>query len=235
MTTPLPMTALTPGDRMPEGSRCRAYFSSPMTTVWPALLPPLNLTTQSVRSTEQVGRLALALVSPLAPDDDDAWHGHSPVIGRLHPILSGRRARACRRIVTCHRASRRHGLVDMVDRRLASRGGASPPRSSAQLREVRRHALRELGRPDVDDRSRTSSASSRSLSNLAAAVVLVWAAIWTWTKREGCRVGAAGLAIATRVRDDLHDRDRHRLQHAAPRRRAAAGRRPWRGRTRSST
>jgi adenylosuccinate synthase len=44
-TTPLPMTAFTPGERMPEGSRCRAYFSSPMTTVCPALLPPLNLTT----------------------------------------------------------------------------------------------------------------------------------------------------------------------------------------------
>ena len=50
MTTPLPMTGVTPGVRMPEGSRCSAYFSrvpsSPsMTTVWPALLPPLNFTT----------------------------------------------------------------------------------------------------------------------------------------------------------------------------------------------
>ncbi|MNW59944.1 hypothetical protein D3C74_378990 [compost metagenome] len=44
-TTPFAMTGVTPGDRMPEGSRCRAYFSSPMTTVCPALLPPLNLTT----------------------------------------------------------------------------------------------------------------------------------------------------------------------------------------------
>ncbi len=49
-TTPLPMTGVTVGVRMPDGSRCSAYFSrvpsSPsMTTVWPALLPPLNLTT----------------------------------------------------------------------------------------------------------------------------------------------------------------------------------------------
>ena len=36
---------VTPGVRMPEGSRCSAYFSSPTTTVCPALLPPLNLTT----------------------------------------------------------------------------------------------------------------------------------------------------------------------------------------------
>ena len=39
------ITGMTPGLRMPDGSRCSAYFSSPMTTVWPALLPPLNLTT----------------------------------------------------------------------------------------------------------------------------------------------------------------------------------------------
>jgi hypothetical protein len=49
-TTPLPMTGVQVGVRMPEGSRCRAYFSRvpsgcSMTTVWPALLPPLNFTT----------------------------------------------------------------------------------------------------------------------------------------------------------------------------------------------
>ena len=44
-TTPFAMTGVTPGVRMPDGSRCSAYFSSPMTTVWPALLPPLNFTT----------------------------------------------------------------------------------------------------------------------------------------------------------------------------------------------
>jgi len=44
-TTPFPMMGVTPGVRMPLGRRWRAYFSSPTTTVWPALLPPLNLTT----------------------------------------------------------------------------------------------------------------------------------------------------------------------------------------------
>jgi hypothetical protein len=49
-TTPLPMTGTTFGERMPEGSRCSAYFSRvpsapSMTTVCPALLPPLNFTT----------------------------------------------------------------------------------------------------------------------------------------------------------------------------------------------
>ena len=49
-TTPLPMTGVQVGVRMPEGSRCSAYFSRlpsscSMTMVWPALLPPLNFTT----------------------------------------------------------------------------------------------------------------------------------------------------------------------------------------------
>ena len=44
-TTPLAMIGVTPEVRMPDGSRCSAYFSVPMTTVWPALFPPLNLTT----------------------------------------------------------------------------------------------------------------------------------------------------------------------------------------------
>src|SRR5690606_15384252 len=62
-TTPFPMTGVTPGVRMPEGSRCSAYFSSPTTTVWPALLPPLNLTTQSVRSPSR----SVALPLPSSP------------------------------------------------------------------------------------------------------------------------------------------------------------------------
>ncbi len=49
MTTPLPITGVTPGVRMPLGNRCSAYFCGPsavgITTVWPALLPPLNFTT----------------------------------------------------------------------------------------------------------------------------------------------------------------------------------------------
>ncbi len=43
-TTPLPMTGVTPGVRMPDGSRCSANFSPSMTMVWPALFPPWYLT-----------------------------------------------------------------------------------------------------------------------------------------------------------------------------------------------
>jgi hypothetical protein len=45
ITTPLPITGVQPGVRMPDGSRCSAYFWSFTTTVCPALLPPLYLTT----------------------------------------------------------------------------------------------------------------------------------------------------------------------------------------------
>ena len=44
-TTPLPMTGVTPGVSTPAGRRWRAKASPSMTTVCPALLPPLNLTT----------------------------------------------------------------------------------------------------------------------------------------------------------------------------------------------
>src|SRR6478735_7274692 len=88
MTTPLPITAFTPGDRMPDGSRCSAYFSSPITTVWPALLPPLNLTTQSVRSPRRSVALPLPSSPHWTPTITMPGMGYSPVIGRLHPILS---------------------------------------------------------------------------------------------------------------------------------------------------
>jgi hypothetical protein len=46
ITTPLPMTGVHPGVRMPDGIRCSAYFSpSGVITVWPALLPPWYRTT----------------------------------------------------------------------------------------------------------------------------------------------------------------------------------------------
>ena len=40
MTTPLPSTLTTFGEKMPEGIRCSAKVPNLLTTVWPALLPP---------------------------------------------------------------------------------------------------------------------------------------------------------------------------------------------------
>ena len=43
----------------------------------PALFPPLNFTTTSVRSPSRIRGLALALIPPLDSDDDDGGHVHS--------------------------------------------------------------------------------------------------------------------------------------------------------------
>ena len=40
MTTPLPMTHVLPGYRIPDGMRWNFHSSSPRTIVCPALLPP---------------------------------------------------------------------------------------------------------------------------------------------------------------------------------------------------
>src|SRR5450631_818973 len=49
-TTPCPMTHMVDGLRMPLGMRWNLYSFPPVTTVWPALLPPCERTTMSTRS-----------------------------------------------------------------------------------------------------------------------------------------------------------------------------------------
>ena len=78
------MTGFTPGERMPDGRRCSAYFSSPMTTVWPALLPPLNLTTQSVRSPSRSVAFPLPSSPHWTPTITIPGMGHSPGGGRRY-------------------------------------------------------------------------------------------------------------------------------------------------------
>src|SRR5699024_5993834 len=62
-TTPLPITGTTCGERMPAGRSLSSNFSPPTTTVWPAVLPPLGLTTYSTRSP----RRSVALPFPSSP------------------------------------------------------------------------------------------------------------------------------------------------------------------------
>ncbi len=64
-TTPLPITEVAPGVRMPEGSRWVAYFSPFTTMVWPALWPPLVRTTKSMVSV--VARRSVAFPLPSSP------------------------------------------------------------------------------------------------------------------------------------------------------------------------
>jgi hypothetical protein len=63
MTTPLAMTHFLPARRMPEGMRCRTNFSGPISTVWPALLPPCERTTMSASSV----RTSMILPFPSSP------------------------------------------------------------------------------------------------------------------------------------------------------------------------
>ena len=71
--------------------------------------------------------------------------------------------------------------------------------------------------------SRTSSASSRS-SRTSLGGRADRRGRLGLDEGQGCRAGAAGDRSRARLRDDVHDRHRHRLQHAPARRRAAAGR-----------
>ena len=78
-TTPLPMTFVTPGVRIPDGIRCSAKFSPVgSTTVWPGVVPALVAHNPLDAATEQIGRLTFALVAPLGADEDDCRHSISP-------------------------------------------------------------------------------------------------------------------------------------------------------------
>ena len=63
MTTPLPMTHIFPGRKMPLGIRCSTYFFAATMTVCPALLPPCERTTRSAFSV----RKSMILPLPSSP------------------------------------------------------------------------------------------------------------------------------------------------------------------------
>src|SRR5690606_27210363 len=127
-TTPLPITGVTPGDRMPDGSRCSAYFSSPMTTVCPALLPPLNFTTHSVRSPSR----SVALPLPSSPH----WTPMITIPGMRYPpeirVLDPQSIR--------HASETRQKRARRASRDAAS--GRGPPGRRARARGTPEHAPR---------------------------------------------------------------------------------------------
>ena len=75
ITTPLPMTGVQPGVRMPDGIRCSAYFSpSGRDHRVPGVVAALVADDVVHPAAEQVGGLALALVAPLGADQHDSRH-----------------------------------------------------------------------------------------------------------------------------------------------------------------
>ena len=232
------MTALTPGERMPEGSRCSAYFSSPMTTVWPALLPPLNLTTQSVRSPSRSVALPLPSSPHWTPTITMPGMGHSPGSDpTVHPILS-RPAGGPRGLTTARGAADRARTPPLVWAH-ASHPRLGPDLVDPAAGHVRRHRRGDR-RPalafglargrrrgnDVGTIVANFFSFFTILSNAASVVVLAWAAIWYFTRGAPREVGAARTRDRPGVGHDVHDRDRARLQHPAAQHRAAAGSRP---------
>ena len=78
MTTPLPMTGVTPGVRIPDGSRCRAYFSSPDDDRVAGVVAAVELHDEVDLLAEQVGRFALALIAPLGAEQRNRRHRSRP-------------------------------------------------------------------------------------------------------------------------------------------------------------
>ena len=74
-TTPLPITGTTPSVRIPDGSRCRAYFWSPTTNRVAGVVAAIELHDVVDAVSEEVSGLALALVAPLGANNHDGWHG----------------------------------------------------------------------------------------------------------------------------------------------------------------
>ena len=143
-TTPLPITQVLPGCRIPDGIRWNLNVSPSRTIVWPALLPPWKRTTIGGALGEQVDDLALALVAPLGPDDHDARHQPSDYAERA-PARAGLRQRSGgpRRRAAASRTSR------PAARPCARR---SAPRAAVDL-EVGGDEHRAVGRVAlVDDR-----------------------------------------------------------------------------------
>ena len=92
-TTPLPITGVHPGVRMPLGSRCSAYFCSSADDDGVAgVVAAVELDDVVDPAAEDVGRLALALVAPLGADDGDRWHREGSFgWGPGHSVRDGQR------------------------------------------------------------------------------------------------------------------------------------------------
>jgi hypothetical protein len=91
-TTPLAITDVAPGVRMPDGSRWVAYFSPLTTMVWPALWPPL------VRTTKSIGWLVASRSVALPLPSSPHWAPRTTIAGMCTPLrawFSGRVSAGC--------------------------------------------------------------------------------------------------------------------------------------------
>ncbi len=85
MTTPLPMTGVQPGLRMPLGQQVQGVLLAVDDDGVAGVVAPVELHDVVDAAAQQVGRLALAFVAPLGSDQHDRRHpGHLPrIVGRV--------------------------------------------------------------------------------------------------------------------------------------------------------
>jgi hypothetical protein len=77
-TTPLPMTGVQPGDRMPLGQQVQRVRLAADDHRVPGVVAAVELHDVVDRAAELVGGLALALVAPLSADEHECGHGSLP-------------------------------------------------------------------------------------------------------------------------------------------------------------
>ena len=145
MTTPLPMTLVTPGVRIPDGIRCRANFCpSGSTTVWPGVVAALVAHHPLHPLAVQVGGLALALVAPLGADEHHHRHGTLPSSTARRPAGRPRRVRSSRRVHGRHAPEGRVVVVQL--RSAAHRAVLLPAADPVGCRADAGRRAREAGR-----------------------------------------------------------------------------------------
>src|SRR2546423_4904626 len=81
MTTPLPITHVLPGYRMPDGTRWNFHSSPLRTIVWPALLPPWKRITAAACSASR----SVTLPLPSSPH----WAPTITIDGICRPVYAG--------------------------------------------------------------------------------------------------------------------------------------------------
>ena len=73
-TTPLPMTGVTPSERIPAGRRCSAYFFAVNNDGVSGVVASVELHDEVGVLAELVSGLAFAFVAPLGAEHDDGGH-----------------------------------------------------------------------------------------------------------------------------------------------------------------
>ena len=220
-TTPLPITGVQPGVRMPEGSRCSAYFSPSDDDRVPGVVAAVELDHVVDAGAQRVGGLALALVAPLGADQHDRGHAAASYAWRasgrwaalpsaLRQQRPGRRDGAASRGGQRRRRARCPEQPGLLDPRPRAPGvAADADRPVARARTARGRVCR--GEASDQRCTRTHSGSGIAPARRA---------------RRAARRSTGSTPDATSSSRDLGERRPSCARRAPARRRRGGGRRP---------